>query len=388
MLNTILEGNLSMFDQTYSAACVHLTTGDYLRPLSAGGWNRPRRGKPRHKRPKPQGSSDSYTSPPGPPCCVPESSWPSSESSQPQIGAPYSQASPLQPTFFPMMATQPGSEQPPRQQQLPGPTPVVLQPPDQTQLSYNFNIMQPAQSLSGMQPIQMEPIQDLQNIQNFHNMQPMAPAHNISPYVAPVMALILPNYPTFATGYPSIYPPAAPSMLPQAPITMAGFAPGTAPYPQPQFQVQPSFQTQTSPGPLLCSPRASSSVGEEEEAAGPPALFSSSRSSSPLQLNLLQEELPKPSEVQSSTGHNRAESLHEQHANEVSLLSPVDLYYVFHRVQHAKTPTFLQLLSSVFQASSTIGLFSLHNAFSYVTSTCEYSYSGMFSIGTGYNSYY
>lgn len=45
-------------------------------------------------------------------------------------------------------------------------------------------------------------------------------------------------------------------------------------------------------------------------------LFSSSRSSSPLQLNLLQEELPKPNEGQSSTGHNRAESLHEHHANE------------------------------------------------------------------------
>uniref|UniRef100_A0A669CWC2 Period circadian clock 3 n=1 Tax=Oreochromis niloticus TaxID=8128 RepID=A0A669CWC2_ORENI len=144
--------------------------GDYLR-------------KPRHKRPKPQGSSDSYASPPEPPRRVPDSSWPSSESSH-----------------------------------------------------YNFNIMQPTQSL--------------------------------------------------------------------------------APFPQPQFQAQPGPHTQTSPGLLLCSPRASSSVGEEEEAAGPRALFSSSRSSSPLQLNLLQEELPKPSEGQSSTGYNHAESLHEQHANE------------------------------------------------------------------------
>uniref|UniRef100_A0A3Q1I1D1 Period circadian clock 3 n=1 Tax=Acanthochromis polyacanthus TaxID=80966 RepID=A0A3Q1I1D1_9TELE len=227
--------------------------------------------KPRPKRPKPQGSSDSYASPPGPPRRVPDSSWPSSESSH-----------------------------------------------------YNFNIMQPAQNLPGMQPMQKEPIQNLQNIQNFPTLQPMTLAQSFNPYMTPVMAVILPNYPTFTPGYPSIFPPPAPSMVSQAPITMAGFAPASASFPQfqPQFQPQPQFQdqpglnTQTSLGLLLCSPRASSSVGEEEEAAGPRALFSSSRSSSPLQLNLLQEELPKPNEGQSSTGHNHAESLHEQHTNE------------------------------------------------------------------------
>lgn len=321
-----LKGHVSTFDQTYSAASVHLTTGDYLRPLSTGGWNRSRRGKPRHKRPKPHGSSDSYASPPGPPCPVPDSSWPSSESSQPQMGAPYNQTAPLQAPFFPMMTTQPGPQHPPRPQQLPGATPMVLQPTDQTQFSYNFNILQSAQSLTGMQPIQMEPIQNLQNIQNFHNLQPMAPGQSINPYMTPVMAVILPNYPTFTPGYPSIYPPSTPSMLPQAPITMTGFAPVTAPFPQPQFQAQLGPHIQTPLGPLLCSPRASSSVGEEEEAAGPRGLFSSSRSSSPLQLNLLQEELPKPSEGQSSTGHNHAESLHEQHANEVSLLFSVNVH--------------------------------------------------------------
>ncbi|KAM8756655.1 period circadian protein homolog 3 [Acanthopagrus schlegelii] len=285
--------------------------GDYLRPVSGAGWNRTRRGKPRHKRAKPQTSSDSYTSPPGP-----KSSWPSSESSQPQMGAPYSQTTPLQTPFFPMMATQPVPEQPPRPQQLPLSTPMLLQPPDQTQLNNNFSIMQPTQSLQGMQQIQMEPIQNLQNIQTFPNLQPMAPVQNINPYMTPVMAVILPSYPTFTPGYPSIYPPSNPSMLPQAPITMTGFAPGSVQFPQPLFQTQQAPQTQTPLGPLLCSPRPSSSVGEEEGAAGPPALFSSSRSSSPLQLNLLQEELPKPNEGQSSTGHNHAESLHEQHANE------------------------------------------------------------------------
>ncbi|GAA6215883.1 period circadian protein homolog 3 isoform X2 [Lates japonicus] len=313
----ILQSPYSSYLQLDNSSMAHSHhPGDYLRPVSAGGWNRSRRGKPRHKRPKPQGSSDSYASPPGPPRRVPDSSWPSSESSQPQVGAPYSQTSPLQAPFFPMMATQPGPEQPPRPQQVPGATPVLLQPQDQTQLSYSFNMMQSSQSLPGMQQIQMEPIQNLQGIQNFHTVQPMAPAQGINPYMTPVMAVILPNYPTFTAGYPSMYPPSAPSVLPQAPITMTGFAPGIAPFQQPQFQTQAGPHTLTSPGPLMCSPRASSSVGEEEEAAGPRALFSSSRSSSPLQLNLLQEELPKPSEGQSSTGHNYAESLHEKHVNE------------------------------------------------------------------------
>lgn len=283
-------------------------SGDYARPLSASGLNRSRRGKPRHKRPKPQGSSDSHTSP-----LCPKSSWPSSESSQPQMRLPYSQASPLQAPYLPMMATQPGLEQPPRPQQPPRAPSMVLQPPDQNQLSYNFSVIQTPPS---MQPIQMEPIQLMQN---FNNLQPMAPAQNINPYMAPVMAVILPNYPTFTPGYPSIYPPAGPTLLPQAPINMTGFTATTnVPYAQPMFQAQPSPPNQNLPSAMVCSPRASSSVGEDEEAAGPPALFSSSRSSSPLQLNLLQEELPKPNEGQGSTGHNHAESLHEQHANEVS----------------------------------------------------------------------
>lgn len=233
------------------------------------------------------------------------------------MGAPYGQTSPAQVPFFPVIG-KPGLEQSLRTQQLPGAAPVGLQPPDQ--LSYNFSILQTAQSLPGMQQIQMEPIQNVQNTPNFHNLQPMAPTQSFNPpYVAPVMAVILPNYPAFASGYPSIYPPS--SVLPQVPITMTGYAPVSAPFPQPQFQAQPGPNTQISPDLLLCSPRASSSVGEEEEAAGPRALFSSSRSSSPLQLNLLQEELPKPSEGLSTTGHNHADSLHEQHANEVSRLT-------------------------------------------------------------------
>uniref|UniRef100_H3CP94 Period circadian clock 3 n=1 Tax=Tetraodon nigroviridis TaxID=99883 RepID=H3CP94_TETNG len=222
-----------------------------------GEWNRSRRGKLRYKRPKPQGSSDSYASPPGP-----KSSWPSSESSHPQIGVPYGQTSPLQaPYYHPMMATRPGTEQP-------------------------------------------------------LSLQPMAPAQTLHPYMTPVMAVILPNYPALTPGFPPVYPPPAASLLPQAPINMAAVVPGPAHFAPPLFQAQAAPPPQTTLGPLLCSPRASSSVGDEEEEAGPRALFSSSRSSSPLQLNLLQEELPKPSEGQGSTGHNRPESLHDQCVNE------------------------------------------------------------------------
>lgn len=279
--------------------CIHLTTGDYIYPLSVGEWIHSRRGKSRHKRPKPRGSSDSYASP------GPKSSWPSSESSQPQIGVgvAYSQTSPPQASPYSTMAAQPGAEQALRPQQLPGAIPML--PPDQNQFTYNFGVIE-----REMQPIQMEPIQ------NFPSLQPMAPVQSLQPYMTPVIALILPNYPALTPGFPSVYPPSASSMLPQAPINMA-IVPGSTHFPPPLFRAQPTPQPQTTLGPLLCSPGASSSVGDEEEAAGPPALFSSSRSSSPLQLNLLQEELPKPNEEPGSTGHNYSESLHDQHVNEV-----------------------------------------------------------------------
>ncbi|XP_056158017.1 period circadian protein homolog 3 isoform X2 [Lampris incognitus] len=306
----ILQSPYSSYLQQDNSSMAHSHhPGDHImRPVSAGRWDRSRTGKPKHKRAKAQGSSDSYASPPGPDRRPPDSSQPSSESSQHKIGMPYNQMSPLQTPFIPMMGTpQPGIIDQPSPQQLLGMTPMVLQSSDQTPPSYNFSVMQPTQSLPGMQAVQIQPIQGPQNFQNFPSLQSMSMAQGINPYIAPVMAVILPNYPTFTPGFPSMYTP-PPSMLPQA-----FFAPNAVSFLQPQFQSRPTPQTQNS-GLLLCSPRASSSVGEEEEEAGPRALFSSSRSSSPLQLNLLQEELPKPSEGQGSTGHNRAESLHEKHA--------------------------------------------------------------------------
>ncbi|XP_055016870.1 period circadian protein homolog 3 isoform X2 [Boleophthalmus pectinirostris] len=312
----ILQSPYSSYLQLDNSSMAHSHhPGDYLRPFSAGGLNRSRRGKPRHKRPKPQGSSDSYASPAGPPRRLPDSSWPSSESSQPQMVPPFGHTTQLQPPFFPLMSHQPTgpTEQNIRPQNVQQhqtttlPTPTVFQP-EQSQMNYNFNVMQ-----TPNMPIQMDTIPNIHP--NFSNIQPIAPAQSINPYVAPVMAVLLPNYPTFTPGYPSIYPMSAPSMLPQAPLTMTGFNPASVPFSQP-----PLFQNQGGPNqappqvPLLCSPRAGSSVGEEEETTGPRPLFSSSRSSSPLQLNLLQEELPKPNERPNS--NQLSESLHEQINNQ------------------------------------------------------------------------
>ncbi|KAM4741598.1 period circadian protein homolog 3 isoform 3-T3 [Anableps anableps] len=301
----ILQSPYSSYLQQENGSMAHShQPGDYLRPISAGGWNRSRRVKSRHKRPKPQGSSDSYASPTGPTGPVPDS-WPSSESSQPQVAETYSQTSPVPVPFFPNLGNL-GTDQP-RPQQPPAATPAMFQPPEQ--LSYNFNVMPAGQSQPAMQPVQMEP---LQNVQNFYSPLPLVSAQSFNPYMTPVMAVILPNYPNLTPGFPSV-----PSAVPQGP-NITGYAPSSVTFPQlqPQFQVQTGPHSQTSPGLLLSSQKATSSIGEEEEAAGPQALFSSSRSSSPLQLNLLQEELPKQSEGQSSTGHNHSESLHDQHTIE------------------------------------------------------------------------
>ncbi|KAM8917599.1 LOW QUALITY PROTEIN: period circadian protein homolog 2-like [Spinachia spinachia] len=142
---------------------------------------------------------------------------------------------------------------------------------------------------------------------------PIVPTQGITPCTTPVMTVILPSYPTFTVGSPSIYPPCSPSMLPQAAITMTDIAPSIVPFSKP-FVAQPGLNTQDCMGPLFFSPRATSFVGEE--AAEPQALFSSPRSSSPLQLNLLQEELPKLTEGLPSTGDNHAESLLVLHANQ------------------------------------------------------------------------
>ncbi|XP_036386506.1 period circadian protein homolog 3 [Megalops cyprinoides] len=303
-----------------------------MRPVSAGGWNKSKTGKPKHKRPKPQCSSDSYASPPGncrPPRRTPvalDSSWPPSESSQRQptsdVGFMPPLVMPFQHPYF--MLGQVGGDMmgsAPMTSTLLNPAgqqsgvPFVLRPDQTLQPMQPVQPMQPLQPMQSMQPMQpVQPMQPMQPVQPMQPMQPMQPVQGMSPYMAPVMALILPNFPTYPNYpmYPQGMPPAAapaPPLLPQ-PYNIAGFAP--APFPMAHTPQTPNLVSSPSAPPFLSSPKPPSSLGEDLDATQPPALFSSSRSSSPLQLNLLQEELPKPAEPQSSVG--RAESLHEQRA--------------------------------------------------------------------------
>ncbi|XP_073682418.1 period circadian protein homolog 3 isoform X2 [Garra rufa] len=229
----------------------------------------------KHKRPKPEDSSDSYGSQPGNywslpgPTGAPHSSWPSSESSQPlpsNIG------------FVPPMAV-----------------------PVQTAPYYTM-------VGADQQPIVVQPDQGVQNLQP---MPPMAP-------MAPMMVVLLPSYPVYNNGmYLQGMPMPAPGVVPQPQYNMGGYIqPGAhMPNGSPPQGHPPGPNVTGAPMP----PGASAEVdsisapwfGEDLDAAQPTALFSSSRSSSPIQLNLLQEELTKPSEAQNSTG---PESLHEHHA--------------------------------------------------------------------------
>lgn len=251
--------------------------------LSAGGWNTSHSGKPKPKRQKPQGSSDSDGSRPVMclPLCssVPNNS--SSESSKPNFVTPM--LMPMQHPYYPM-AVPPGTEQ------QPGTVPMVLQPE------------------------QMQPMQPLVQVMN--------------PFMTPVVAMILPypaNYGVYPQGVPGV-----PGLqgLPCVPGVPGVQGSGLPPFfPQPPCMSMADTPPQTGPSGMppapntfLGSPILSPWQGEDLDATQPTALFSSSRSSSPLQLNLLQEELPKLTEPQSSTG--RPESLHEQHAKEVNHSAP------------------------------------------------------------------
>ncbi|XP_076125054.1 period circadian protein homolog 3 [Alosa pseudoharengus] len=284
----ILQSPYSSYLQQDTGSLAHSHhRGDYvMQPVSAGGF-KSKSGKPKHKRPKPQDSSDSHGSTPRPsrrPPNPPHSSWPSSESSHPQHAAvggypmPPPLVMPLQPSgpFYSAEGDQMGG---PKQGGVPA-MPVGAIP----------MMPQPDPAFQQMQQMQQQTAQGL------------------NPYMTPVMAVILPNFPTYPPGYPMFQ-----QAQPLAPFNMAAYPPMAPTLFSPntlvnQQQQQPPLGIPVPPVPGSPQPW----LGEEDlDEAQPPALFSSSRSSSPLQLNLLQEELPKPAEPQSSTG--RPESLHEQH---------------------------------------------------------------------------
>ncbi|KAG1950128.1 period circadian protein homolog 3 isoform X2 [Pimephales promelas] len=246
----ILQSPYSSYLQQDNSSMAHSHhRGDVVRPPN------------KHKRPKPEDSSDSYGSQPGNywslpgPTGAPHSSWPSSESSQ-----------------------------------LP-PSNIGFVPPMQTAPYFAVGADQ--------QPMVVQPDQGLQNL------QPMTP----------MMVVLLPSYPMYP-GTNGMYlqgmPVAAPGVVPQTPFNMGGFVPPGAHMahgsplqghvPGSTVTAGASAEVDSIPTPWF---------GEDLDAAQPTALFSSSRSSSPIQLNLLQEELTKPTEPLNSAG---PESLHQHHA--------------------------------------------------------------------------
>ncbi len=160
------------------------------------------------------------------------------------------------------------------------------------------------------QPIVVQPDQGVQNLQPMHPMTPM-------------MVVLLPSYPMYP-GNNGMYlqgmPVPAPGVIPQPPFNMSGYvSPGGHVPHGSSLQGHPLGPTVTGVGMAQGASAEVDSIpapwfGEDLDAAQPTALFSSSRSSSPIQLNLLQEELTKPTEAQNSTG---PEILHEHHTKAV-----------------------------------------------------------------------
>ncbi|KAF7693093.1 hypothetical protein HF521_008409 [Silurus meridionalis] len=263
----ILESPFSSYLQQDNGSMAHSNhRGDYaMRPVHTRDLNRSHSGKPRHKRAKPQVSSDSDGSRPGHflPITLSAPNNSSSETSQPKPGYFSPMLMPVQPPYYPI--------------------------PSHT------GAMQPHGVPMVVQPEQPQPLMQVTN-----------------PFMSPVMAVIMP--------YPAnyiIYPQAVPGM---PGVTPPGLVP--PPRAQPSFMsivgnpLAPTAPCSVPPayGALLSSPISSPWPEEDVDGAQPTALFSSSRSSSPLQLNLLQEELPNPNAPERNMGG--AESLQEQHTKE------------------------------------------------------------------------
>ncbi|XP_053308001.1 period circadian protein homolog 3 isoform X2 [Spea bombifrons] len=219
----------------------------------------------KHKRQKPMESSDSNGSHPNlPPRLrrqgqLPQS-WPPSEVSHP---SPSNMAFPP-PVMIPIQPAYP----------MPG-----FPLPHMSSANGNF----PTSSMAPECPPQ--PSMPY-NIQPFPGFQ--------SPYMGTLMAVILPNY--------NVYP----QMNPQIPQPF--FPPQyTCPTSYPYTGMPATAQSMPSQIPtdfMDPTSRASSPMsaeGQQEVQSEDPRLFSNSRSSSPLQLVLLQEELPKPVEAPEGT---------------------------------------------------------------------------------------
>ncbi|XP_036390034.1 period circadian protein homolog 3-like isoform X1 [Megalops cyprinoides] len=271
----ILQSPYSCYLQQDDSSHAHSQhRGNYaVRPEGGGVTRRGRNRGPKAKRHRMNQSSDSYVSPPErpnvapvPPLCQ---TWPRPESTQPR------------PLLYP------------------------FQPPGFTAAGPQWRGSVPSAPMTSLHPgvppssmpcgLPLDP--------GMHGVQtgqvPGAPPpQGAGSYMTPIMAVILPNVPTYP-GFPmysqGVTPLApAPPLLPQ-PFNPSSFGPTSFPMTQP---LQSAPQAPPSPPPPS-SPRPPS---VDEDSPQPTHLFSSSRSSSPLQLNLLQEELPKPADSQGGAG--------------------------------------------------------------------------------------
>ncbi|XP_018083481.1 period circadian protein homolog 3 isoform X2 [Xenopus laevis] len=249
-----------------SKGCSHEQGEHSSQPTAPAAWKKGKK-QAKHKRQKPMESSDSNGShpnlPPRPRRSGPlPPSWPPSEVSHPSpssMGFPPPVMIPIQPAY-PM----PGFPLP----QMPPVTgnnvaSSIAPTPQQSNMSYNL---------------------------------PAYPGF-ASPYMGTFMAVLLPNYNMYPQMNPQIPPQIPPPFFPthfpcspSYPYAEMSSAPQSMP-----SQVPTDFVDPTS--------RASSPMSAEEQEAQSedPQMFSNSRSSSPLQLVLLQEELPKPMEQEEGT---------------------------------------------------------------------------------------
>ncbi|CAI9555738.1 unnamed protein product [Staurois parvus] len=252
-------------EDSHSKACSHEQgiQGEHSsQQTSPAAWKKGKK-QGKHKRQKPMESSDSNGShpnlPPRPrrPGPLPQS-WPPSEVSHPSpsnMAFPPPVMIPIQPAY-----SMPGFQMPHMTTTVAGDCTTSTVAPEsipQSNISYNM------QTFPGFP----------------------------SPYMGTLMAVFLPNYNMYPPMNPQIPQPFFPSQYPCPPAYPYTGMPST-PQNVPS-QIPTDFVDPTS--------RASSPMsaeGQQEAQTEDPHLFSNSRSSSPLQLVLLQEELPKPAEPQ------------------------------------------------------------------------------------------
>ncbi|XP_063292540.1 period circadian protein homolog 3 [Pelobates fuscus] len=266
----ILQSPYSSYLQqdSRSKVCSHEQGEHSSQQTTPAAWKKGKKhGK--HKRQKPMESSDSNGSrpnlPPRPRRPGPQpQSWPPSDvshSSPSNLAFPPPVMIPIQPAY-PM----PGFPLPPIGT-MTGNCPAsstATECPPQSNISYN---MQPA-------------------MQQF----PAFP----SPYMGTLMAVILPNYNMFPQINPPMPPPFFQSQYPASNSYPYTGMPGPA-------QGMPSHIPTDFVDPTSRASSPMSAEGQDEIQNEDPRLFSNSRSSSPLQLVLLQEELPKPVEPPEGT---------------------------------------------------------------------------------------